>query len=63
MSGNKAEVFLNGKHVGTLAEGAGRKVAFAYTEDWIRSGFAISPFSLSMEDRVFVPVKTTFHGL
>lgn len=63
MKGKKAEVFLNGMHVGTLAEAAGRKIAFAYTEDWIRNGFAISPFSLPLEERVFVPVKTTFHGL
>ena len=63
MNGKKAEVFLNGRHVGTLAETAGRKVAFAYTKDWLGTGFAISPFSLPLEERVFVPEKTTFRGL
>ena len=59
----KVDVLINGRHVGTLAETAGHKVAFAYTDDWIKDGFAISPFSLPPEKTVFIPSKQTFLGL
>ena len=63
MKKRKVEVFLEDRHVGTLGETGGRQIAFAYTEEWIRDGFAVSPFSLPTEKRVFIPGKDTFHGL
>ena len=63
MNNHKAEVFLEDRHVGTLAETAERKIAFAYSKDWLADGFAVSPFSLPLEERVFVPEKEAFGGL
>ena len=63
MKERKVDVLMNGRQVGTLAETAGRRVAFAYTEDWIKDGFAVSPFSLPLERTVFIPSKQVFHGL
>ena len=63
MKDHKTEVFLGDRHAGTLAETADHRVAFAYSEDWLDSGFAISPFSLPLEPRVFIPSSRSFHGL
>ena len=49
--------------VGTLARMADGKTAFAYDDDWLTDGFSISPFSLPLEKKVFVPDKTCFDGL
>ena len=63
MSAYKAEVCLEGRLVGTLAETADHRVAFAYSDDWLADGFAISPFSLPLEPKVFVPASLSFQGL
>ena len=49
--------------VGRLALTPEKKVAFEYDEAWLKDGFAISPFSLPLEKRVFVPTKEYFQGL
>lgn len=49
--------------VGTLAAMENGKIAFEYADDWMETGFSISPFSLPLEKRVFVPSKTYFGGL
>ena len=59
----KAEVLLNGRLVGTLAEDPSHRTAFAYDEGWLQDGFPISPFSLPLEKNVFIPSKQTFNGL
>ena len=56
-------VCLGEKLVGTLAETANHRVAFEYSPEWLEMGFPISPFSLPLESRVFVPEKLTFDGL
>ena len=56
-------VLLDGREVGTLAETVAHKYAFAYSREWLECGFPISPFSLPLEDRVFVPAKAYFDGL
>lgn len=48
-------VFLNGHMVGTLAITADHLVAFEYTQEWIDTGFSISPFSLPLQKGVFLP--------
>ena len=49
--------------VGTLAHMQDGKTAFAYDDDWLADGFPISPFSLPLEKKVFVPGKSYFDGL
>lgn len=63
MKDHKVDVFLDEKPVGTLAETAEHRVAFAYADSWLESGFAISPFSLPLEQKVFVPTSESFQGL
>lgn len=63
MKTNKLEVYLGDRLVGTMAQTADRRAAFAYSEEWLDTGFAISPFSLPVEQKVFVPTTTTFGGL
>lgn len=63
MKEHKLEVCLDGRLVGTMAQTADRRVAFAYSEEWLDKGFAISPFSLPVERKVFVPSSQAFGGL
>jgi serine/threonine-protein kinase HipA len=64
MSRNKSlRVKLAGTCVGTLAMTSSGKVAFSYDADWLKSGFSISPFSLPLENKVFVPGTDCFEGL
>lgn len=58
------EVYINQKHVGTLAENKDHLMAFEYSDEWVRSGFSISPASLPLQKGVFVPKKyDPFDGL
>lgn len=57
------QVLYKGRLVGTLALTAEHKIAFAYTDEWLETGFSISPFSLPLKKQVFVPVKDYFAGL
>ena len=63
MKDRKLEVYFDDRKVGTLAETADRRVAFAYSDEWLDDGFAISPFSLPVEQKVFVPSAPAFSGL
>lgn len=49
--------------VGTLAAMENGKIAFEYTDDWLETGFSVSPFSLPLEKKVFIPSKPYFGGL
>ena len=49
------QVWMNNKKVGTLAMAAGHIAAFEYDDEWLRTGYSISPFSLPLEKRVFLP--------
>lgn len=57
------QVFYHERLVGTLALTPDRKVAFAYDDEWLENGFAISPFSLPLQKQVYVPAKPYFRGL
>lgn len=57
------EAFIGDKNVGTLALYKGRLVAFQYDEVWLRDGFSISPFSLPLQNKVFIPKPDPFDGL
>ena len=64
MKQNKAlQVLFDNRLVGTLALTTNHKVVFQYDESWIEQGFSISPFSLPLENQVFVPAKDYFDGL
>ena len=57
------KVFYNDNLVGTLAKTPDGLVAFEYDSEWIVNGFSISPFSLPLEKKVFVPKFEPFDGL
>lgn len=59
----KLSVLCCGKKAGTLALYKGCLAAFEYDKDWIAKGFSISPFSLPLEQKVFVPRQDPFDGL
>ncbi|MCR2050071.1 type II toxin-antitoxin system HipA family toxin [Acetatifactor muris] len=59
----KMDVFYQGRKVGTLAETRDRLVAFEYDSIWLSEGFPISPFSLPLEKKVFLPKPEPFEGL
>lgn len=67
MTGNRTlEVYYHKAHVGILAEMPDRRIAFQYTDDWLKNGFSISPLSLPLKKDVFVPPDTSrayFGGL
>ena len=64
MKQNKAlQVLFDNRVVGTLALAANHKVVFQYDDNWLEQGFSISPFSLPLENLVFVPTKDYFDGL
>ncbi len=56
-------VFFKNTLVGTLALTPKNQVAFEYDNYWLKNGFSISPFSLPLEKRIFLPTKTHFNGL
>ena len=57
------KVFYNDKLVGTLAKTPDRLVAFEYDSEWLATGFSISPFSLPLQKKVFIPKFEPFDGL
>lgn len=57
------KVYFNGLCVGTLARMKDYRVAFEYDKDWLNTGFSISPFSLPLKSKVFIPNIDPFNGL
>lgn len=57
------KVFYNDIPVGTLARTPDRLIAFEYDSEWLADGFSISPFSLPLQKKVFVPKFEPFEGL
>lgn len=60
---HKLEVWLDNRLAGTMAETGNHRFAFAYSDEWLKHGFAISPFSLPLEQKVFIPSGLAFQGL
>ena len=60
---NVLEVRFDDTPVGTLALYQGRLVAFEYAESWLRNGFAISPFTLPLQQKLYIPRYDPFDGL
>ena len=63
MRTGKLDVFYDDRLVGSLVESKDRRIAFEYSDLWINEGFSISPRSLPLEKRVFIPTGYTFGGL
>ena len=59
----RIDVFANKKKVGTLALTKDKKVAFQYSEQWIKDGFSINPFRLPLSNNVFISTSPYFKGL
>ena len=57
------KVFYNNILVGTLAKTPKEVIAFEYDSDWLNTGFSISPFSLPLIKKVFIPKYEPFYGL
>lgn len=60
---NKLFVRYNGRLVGTMALYKDSLTAFEYDREWINDGFSISPFSLPLEQKVFIPKWDPFEGI
>lgn len=60
---NKIDIFYHDRQVGTMALYENRLAVFEYDGEWLRDGFSISPFSLPLEKKVFVPKIDPFEGL
>ena len=59
----KIDVYAGNRLVGTLAEYGRGRFAFGYSAGWLMDGFSISPFSLPLEKRLFIPADNEFNGL
>lgn len=56
------EAYIDGKKVGTLATYRDHLVAFEYADSWIKEGYAISPRSLPLQKKVYIPKIVPFDG-
>ena len=59
----KLNVFYHGRKVGTMALYKGKLAAYEYDKEWVADGFSISPFSLPLEQKVFIPKMEPFDGI
>ncbi len=59
---NKIDVYMEDKHVGALAV-TNHRAAFQYSDEWLDTGFSISPFSLPLEQKLFMPGYEPFEGV
>ena len=57
------EVYYKDRLVGTMALYRGMLAAFEYSYEWLKDGFSISPFSLPLEQKVFIPRIDPCDGL
>ena len=60
---SRLDVFYHDQMVGTMVFAQNHLAAFEYSDEWLKNGFSISPFSLPLEKRVFVPKMDPFDGL
>ena len=56
------DAFIGEKHVGTLAE-TDRCVAFEYSDEWLDTGYSISPLSLPLNKRLYIPEYQPLDGV
>jgi len=56
-------VYYERELVGTLALTKDDRTAFEYSDNWLVDGFSLSPLSLPLEKRVFLPKAEPFEGV
>ena len=56
-------VLYNDILVGKLAKTNDNLIAFEYDDNWLNNGFSISPYSLPLVKKVFMPKQEPFGGL
>lgn len=56
-------VSYNGKEVGKLALFERNLCAFEYSKEWLLNGFSISPLSLPLESKVYIPKLDPLGGI
>lgn len=59
---DRIDVYIGDRHVGTLAV-TKHRAAFQYSEEWLETGYSISPFSLPLQKRLFIPEYSPFEGV
>jgi serine/threonine-protein kinase HipA len=59
----KLEVLYHNRRVGTMALYQKRLAAFEYDSEWLVDGFSISPFSLPLKKKVFMPKMDPLEGI
>lgn len=59
----RLNVFYHERKVGTMALYQRRLAAFEYDREWLADGFSISPFSLPLTQKVFLPKMDPFEGI
>jgi len=57
------DVYIKNKHIGTLATYQNRLTVFEYTESWLNTGYSISPFSLPLQKKLYIPKFDPFDGV
>lgn len=60
---SQLSVLYHGRKVGTLALYRNRLAAFEYASEWLSDGFSISPLSLPLTKKVFLPKPDPNDGL
>lgn len=60
---NYVTVMYNGEVVGYLKEIENERIAFQYDEEWINTGFSISPFSLPLSNKIYISKYDPFNGI
>ena len=63
MSVRSVLVCMDQRPVGEIAEASNHRYAFSYADSWLKDGFNISPFSLPLENGVFIASGNNFDGL
>lgn len=59
----KIDVYASKIKVGTLALTNDNRVAFQYTDEWVKNGFSINPFKLPLSMQLFFASSPYFKGL
>lgn len=57
------DVFFHERKVGKMALYKNNLAAFEYDREWIADGFSISPFSLPLVQKVYIPKLSPFDGI
>ena len=60
---NNLTIKYHGRVVGILAETKDGKGAFQYDKGWLQDGFSLSPLSLPLEEKVFLPKSDVLDGM